>query len=385
VPAGDADGSYQVSWDASPTAGATYVLEEARDGDFSVGLRKVYRGKGTSVNLAGRSLGTYFYRVKATKQDYRPSSYSAGANGCAVPGTSTVAMPLSLVVPAADPDGSYTVSWDFSLTDGATYVLEEATTPDFTGNLRVAYAGAVTSANIAGRAQDTTYYYRVKAVKVGMKDSPWQTAGAGCAVPGDLPVEKPASITVPARDADGKFTVSWGGSATVAADLVYILEEATNPTFSKGKKVVYVGPALQAAIKGRALNKTYYYRVKAIKAGYTDSLFQAGSRGCAVPGLTKVASPASILVPAASNPDGSYAISWGKSATTGVKYLLEEATNAAFTEGLNSVYFGTALKTDIFERTPGMTYYYRVKAVKAGLKDSNTKTALTGCLVQGPL
>ena len=84
VPASDPDGNYEVNWGPSATDGATYVLEEALDSDFSVGLQKVYRGTDTSVNLTGRSMGTYYYRVKATKMDHRSSTYLAGASECAV-------------------------------------------------------------------------------------------------------------------------------------------------------------------------------------------------------------------------------------------------------------------------------------------------------------
>jgi len=86
VPTSDPDGSYTVSWGTSSTGGVTYVLEEALDPNYEVGLRKVYRGTGNSHFIEGRIQGgVYYYRVKATKQDHRPSGYLTGENGVVSP------------------------------------------------------------------------------------------------------------------------------------------------------------------------------------------------------------------------------------------------------------------------------------------------------------
>lgn len=92
-----------------------------------------------------------------------------------------VTPPTSLTVPSSDADGSYTVAWGKSKTAGVTYVLEEATDSKFIAGLRVAYeGGAALSTSISGRIAGSTYYYRVKAVKVGYADSSWKTARTGC-------------------------------------------------------------------------------------------------------------------------------------------------------------------------------------------------------------
>ena len=89
--------------------------------------------------------------------------------------------PTSLTVPSSDDDGSYTVIWGKSKTAGVTYILEEATNNKFNAGLRVVYEGGVgLSASINGRIAGTTYYYRVKAVKVGFADSAWKTSMTGC-------------------------------------------------------------------------------------------------------------------------------------------------------------------------------------------------------------
>jgi Zn-dependent metalloprotease len=90
----------------------------------------------------------------------------------------------------------------------------------------------------------------------------------------------PASLKVPVSDSDGVYTVSWTASAT--SGVTYVLEEATNNTFSAGLRVAYTGTGLSAAITGRARGVTYYYRVKAKKIGYIASAPRVATNGCRV-------------------------------------------------------------------------------------------------------
>jgi hypothetical protein len=76
-------------------------------------------------------------------------------------------------------------------------------------------------------------------------------------------------------------------------------------------------------------------------------------------------------------------VSWGVSATPGVTYVVEEATDADFTTNLKQVYSDTGRTVSITGNVGGgTTYYYRVKAQKAGFPDSNWKSgANKGCKV----
>jgi cytochrome c-type biogenesis protein CcmE len=381
VPAADTDGSYTVSWGAAATSGVTYGLQEATDATFTSGLRQAYSGTATSASITGRSQNvTYYYRVRATKSGYAPSDWRIAVSGCAVPGAAAAGTPASLTVPLADANGVYTVSWGLSATTGVLYELQEATSSNFSTGLRTAYRGAATTVNIGGRGQNATYYYRVRAVKTGLKDSGYRTVVSGCAVPGTVTAGAPASLAVPAADADGAYTVSWGASTT--AGVIYELQEATTSNFATGVRLAYRGTARTVNITGRSQNTTYYYRVRAVKGGVKDSGYRTAVNGCAVPGAAQVAAPASVTVPA-TDTDGTYPVSWGLSPTAGVTYELYEATNNTFTTGLRQAYRGTAVTTNIPGRIAGTTYYYRVRAVKAGLKDSGYRTGANGCAV-GP-
>lgn len=85
VPAIDGDGSYTVTWSASPTVGVSYILQEATDSIFTTGLREVYSGSELSSIITEKENGvTYYYRVKASKLNYDDSSWAIAANGCSV-------------------------------------------------------------------------------------------------------------------------------------------------------------------------------------------------------------------------------------------------------------------------------------------------------------
>ena len=186
----------------------------------------------------------------------------------------------------------------------------------------------------------------------------------------------PATITVPATNADGIYMVKWTKSPTVTTGITYELQESTNSTFTNPRIVPHT-TVLSANITGRTMGMTYYYRVRAKKSGWATSSWQSGDTGCAVPGTTTATLPGALTVPVA-DPDGDYMIKWKASATPGVTYILQEATNAAFT-GARTVPHADALSTKISGRTIGTTYYYRVKAVKPGAKDSAWRNGVNGC------
>lgn len=281
VPTMDADGVYSVQWTASATSGATYVLQEATNSIFTIGVREAYRGPALIINIPKPlTAKTYYYRVKAIKTAYTDSAWRTGGNGCAVPGTATAGIPTAVMVPVSDADGAFAVSWTTLATPGELYSLQEATNSTFTSGLRTAYTGAAKTVAILGRAQNTTYYYRVRAMKPGYRDSAWRVGNNGCAVPGTM-AGAPAAITVPTSDADGSYMVSWTASAT--AGVSYQLQEATNSAFTSGQRTIAAGSALRLAISGRTPGRVYYYRVRALKPGYTASLWRSGVNGCTIP------------------------------------------------------------------------------------------------------
>jgi len=187
----------------------------------------------------------------------------------------------------------------------------------------------------------------------------------------------PGGITIPANDVDGSYVVKWTKSPTATTGITYELQEATNATFTLGVRTVPHTTVLSASIAGRSTGKTYYYRVRAIKTGWATSDYLAGSHGCLVKFLA--GTPGTISVPQ-NDADGSYVVTWTASATPGVTYVLQEATNSNFTTGRRTVPHGALLSANISGRTPG-TYYYRVYAKKVGYQNSSWKIGDNACVV----
>lgn len=186
----------------------------------------------------------------------------------------------------------------------------------------------------------------------------------------------PATITVPGTDTDGNYVVKWTKPATTATGIVYVLQEATNSAFI-GARTLPNTTFLSASISGRSTGKVYYYRVRAQKTGWTTSAWKKSLITCSV--MIPAGTPGSITVPK-NDVDGSYNVSWTASATTGVSYVLQEATNSAFT-GARTVPQSSLLSANVTGRTVGQTYYYRVRAEKTGYRNSSWKTTATGCLI----
>ncbi|TLM63704.1 MAG: hypothetical protein FDZ69_12155 [Deltaproteobacteria bacterium] len=381
VPAVDANGAYTVSWAAS-VAGANYVVEEATNSTFTAGLQTAYSGVDTSVALAGRTVGTtYYYRVKAQHAGYADSAWKSETVGCQIIGVVQAGQPGALTIPATDTDGVYTVSWAASATAGVTYVLEQATDAAYVTAAPI-YSGSALSFGVTGGVEGSTYYYRVKAINPEYTDSAWRDGANGCLITGMVPAVQPGAMTVPTADADGAYTVSW--MATTTAGSTYVLEEATDSNFTLNVRSFAVPTASKAFLAAdHTSGNTYYYRVKAVNPAYLDSTWRNGPAGCAVPG-TVLGALTTLIIPTV-DADGDYTVSWGASATAGVTYVVQEATNSTYTAGLQTVYTGTGLSVDLTGRAIGSTYFYRVKVQKAGFADSSWKTSTSGCKVLGDI
>jgi hypothetical protein len=162
------------------------------------------------------------------------------------------------------------------------------------------------------------------------------------------PPPTPASITVPATDTDGTYTISWSSASTAS---FYELEEDTNPGFSTAQ-TIYNGPNLSHTITGQQ-NGTYYYRVRAGNLGGTSG-WRTGGNPCVVTLLP--AAPGSLIVPANSM-TGNYSVSW-IAVPTAATYELEESFNSG---GWTQVYNSTGTNWAAVGVSDG-NYHYRVRA-----------------------
>ncbi|GFO55262.1 hypothetical protein GMSM_22690 [Geomonas sp. Red276] len=168
VPATNSTGSIKAAWAAGSVSGTTYQLEYSRNGGAYTVAATVTT---TVVMVTVTANGTYTFRVKAMKSGYADSPYSA-TSSCTV--TLACGMPAPIVVPATSSTGSVKVAWGTSNVSGVTYQLQYSKDG---GPYTAAYSGTATVAIVTVPASGT-YVFRVKAVKSGYADSPWNVSSA---------------------------------------------------------------------------------------------------------------------------------------------------------------------------------------------------------------
>ncbi|NKB39016.1 MAG: hypothetical protein GKR93_17935 [Gammaproteobacteria bacterium] len=265
------DGAHTVSWGSSSGSVTTYRLERAIGGGS---YSQIYSGTGLSQAYSGLTDGSYQYRSRACKtissytncSGYRTSSAATVSTIPSTPGTPVIDDGTS------SPDGAYTVSWTASTGPVTAYELEEQVNA---GAWTQIQSSTALSLALSGKA-DGDYAYRVRACSAsGCSGYTSITSVTVLLIPG-----VPVSLTAPASNTDGIYTVSWSAaSGTVAT---YTLEEQFN---GGSWTVVQNTSALNMNITGRG-DGTYTYRVKACNAS-----------GCSA--STSTISVAVLLVPSA--------------------------------------------------------------------------------------
>ncbi|MDE0451524.1 MAG: Ig-like domain-containing protein [Gammaproteobacteria bacterium] len=335
VPATDSDGRYKVSW-TSVSGSTSYELEEKpAGGSFS----NVYDGGKTSKTITGKADGTYSYRVRACKSTCGSWSSTESVVVEHPPGAPT------LTVPATDSDGDYTVSW--TSPPGATsYKLEEKSG---SGNFANVYSGANTSASISDKA-DGTYSYRVRACN--------STCGSWSSTKSVVVEHPPAAptLTVPATDSDGDYTVSWTSPSGATS---YKLEEKSG---SGNFANIYSGSDTSRNIKGKA-DGTYSYRVRACNS-------TCGSWSSTKSVVVEHPPAAPTLTVPTTDRDGDYTVSW-TSVSGATSYKLEEKSGSG---SFANIYSGSDTSRSITDKADG-AYSYRVRACTSTCGDwSSTAT-----------
>lgn len=171
----------------APTGGQAYSVSD------SIGSGTVvYKGSGTSFDDSGLTQGaTYYYRVYTVDADYYSGGVTVSQNIPAAPSAPVAQLPLLVTT------SSFRAAWSASA--GATsYELDVAEDEAFTDMLP-GYdgldAGSETSYLVSSLSNDTTYYYRIRAVSL------WGTSADS------------STITVALPDTDRVQLVGPGGGS----------------------------------------------------------------------------------------------------------------------------------------------------------------------------
>jgi subtilisin family serine protease len=346
VPATNTSGGITLYW-TNNTAGANYLLEQSVNGGAWV---QIYSGPSSPATVPANVMGSYSYRVKATKAGFADSAYATGATIC----VSTLGAPSNLVVPATNTSGTITLYWNNN-TVGATYVLEQSVNG---GAWSQVYSGPASPAGVPATVMGN-YSFRVKATKAGFADSAYATSATVCYAS----LGAPTNLAVPATNTSGTITIYWNNNT---AGSTYVLEQSIN---GGAWSQAYSGPASPAGVTAAVMGN-YAFRVKATKAGFTDSAYATSATVCAA----TLGAPSTLVVPA-TNSSGIITLYWNNS-TLGANYILEQSIDGG---PWSQVYSGPASPAGVVATVMG-NYSYRVKATKAGFADSAYLTGANVCV-----
>lgn len=342
VPASSATGSYTVSWNATSDTTSYTLQEQVNGGAWST----IYTGSSTSMARSGKGDGSYGYQVEACN--------AGGCSGWSAAASVSVLLPppapASLSVPASN-NNSAAVSWPAAST-ATGYTLQQA----FNGG---AWSTIYSGAALAYTATETasgSYAFRVQACNAGGCSAYTTSSGVTVTVP---PGAAP-SLSVPATNSTGSYTVSW---SSVSGATSYTLREQAN---GGGWSTVYSGGSASTTLSGKASGSSYGYEVQACNAA-----------GCGPWSATQTvvlvpAAPGSVSVPSTVVYPTSVAVSW--TAVSGATSYTLQRTDVT-TSTTATIYSGSA--TSYSDNSSGLTagqYHYNVAACNAAGCSGSTQS-----------
>lgn len=323
-----AAGSYLVSWSVIEQA-AGYELQESND---AIAWATAHSGTLTSMVVAGKPTGNYYYRVRACSG--APCSEWSGTLLVTVTRPPSVAP--STTVPGSSYTGSYTVSWT-AVTTASSYKLEESING---GSWSEIYSGGGLSQVVGGKAA-SSYAYRVSACNTGGCGPYSDTATVLVTL---APTGVP-TVTAPSSSYTGSYTVAW---TAATASTSYRLEESSN---GGSWTEIQNGSGLSKAISGKSAG-SYAYRVRACNVAGCGPYSATGSTLVTIAPATT-----SVVTAPSSNYSGGFTVTWTVVGAA-TSYRLEESSNS----GVNwtEVYSGNGLSNASIGKSAG-TYSYRVR------------------------
>lgn len=258
-------------------------------------------------------------------------------------------------------DSKLTLTWP-SVPSALTYVVEQAIDAQFQNGLYAAYTGSALTFTQSNLSAGTPYFYRIKAKASGFADSDYAFATlttTGTAVP------TLATPTVTAGTATtNTVAFSWNAPANVQS---YSVTFATNSALTAGASS-FTTTTTSYSATGLASSTTYYLGVQALATGYTSSgtgTASLATSASVTPGASTTALGTTTLA-FSSVTATSANTSWSAIANAST-YVLQRATDNAFSANLTSVTLASGTTTYSFTGlTASTAYYARIKGGGGG-------------------
>ncbi|MBQ9874792.1 MAG: hypothetical protein IJM30_10040 [Thermoguttaceae bacterium] len=334
-----------------------YVVEYSESSSFTNSSVQKYDTSG-SKTINGLKSGTkYYFRVKAEAPGYNDSAWKS-INATTKTNYAKLATPNVSNAPSTN-SIALTIG---SVANANLYVVEYSTSSSFSTSTTKAYSSSG-SKTISGLTANKTYYFRVKAVAAGYRDSDWTSFSA---TTGSSTQQLATPTLTKGAITSSSVTVTIGSVANATG---YTLQYSTSSTFSTKTEKPYTSAGAKT-IDGLSASTTYYFRVMATASGYTDSDWSTKVTATTLDDVVVQDLDAPDIVGSTTNT----AIVVNIAAVSGATgYSLQYATNSSFTNATTKTYSSSGAKT-ISGLTTGTTYYVRVKATATGSESPYSET-----------
>jgi len=373
TPAATAPGAPTIGTAVAGNAQATVSFTApASDGGSAITLYTVtsspggLTGTGTAnpITVTGLTNGTaYTFTVRAT------NAVGMGAASAASNSVTPTGSTPEPTVPGAPTIGTATagnaqatVSFTAPASDGGSAITLYTVTSSPGGLMGTGSASPIT---VTGLTNGTAYTFTVRATNaVGMGAA----SAASNSVTPTAPTTAPAAPTTLVATASvlsiNPPTVSLQWVDNSDNEDGFTIQRATNSRFTKGLTTFTVGTNVTTYTDTTVLaKKKYYYRVRATNS-IGNSAFTNVVKVATAKGQLPVA-PTNLATGTVTRT--SVALTWTDNATNEASFVIERATNAAFTKGKASATVKTPNLTS-YTRTGlkrNTTYYFRVAAKNA--------------------
>jgi endoglucanase len=309
--------------------------------------------QGTGYSVMGLSPNTTYY---FTIVGYTATATSApsGVGSATTLAPPPPAAPSGLTASAVSPS-QINLTWAASSTAGVTYSVYSGATAG-TATTLIASGIAGTSFASTGLAANTTYFYSVTAVLSGTGSTASNAASATTLAP--VPPAAPSGLTATAVSTS-QINLSWTASSSTGVTY----------TVYSGSSVVASGlSGTSYSVTGLAASTAYSYTVVAVSSTGTSTASNVASATTLTP--TPPSAPTSLVATAVSS--SQINLSWGASASSGVKYTVYSGSAVVASSLISTSYPVTGL-------TASTAYSYTVVAVSTNgtSTPSNVASATT--------
>jgi hypothetical protein len=251
-----------LTWADNSSNETNFVLERSTDSQFVSVTNITLPANTTSYADTGLSVGTYYYRVKATNAG-GSSGYSNAVSAATLP-----AAPSNLTV-AAVSSGQVDLTWNDNATNETAYTVERSQDNITWTVLTSGLPPDTTSYSDTSVSPLTTYSYRVKATNASSTSAYSNTATA--TTPNGPPASPSNLVATRSGNPNRQsINLSWSDNAT--NETAYVVERSLNNTTWTVLTATLPANTTSYSDKSQLQrNTTYFYRVKT-----TNSLGSSG-------------------------------------------------------------------------------------------------------------